>query len=204
MIMASNMEDGVKRLLLASVAAVALLGGSANAADLARPAPIYAPAPVLVPLFTWTGCYVGGNVGGIWAHNDWNDTIVGDFGTNTGSGAIGGVQGGCNYQFGAWVWGIQGDYDWTNANNSRAKAPLAETDCVAGHVRLELANVILKKPLKMLGEFSLDYGTFWDQRLFALELRRRGYAARAYCDDLQQAFPCGRWLRRATSLRRHN
>src|SRR5208337_3138947 len=76
--------------------------------------------------------------------------------------------------------------------------------CLAGHVRLELANVILKKPLKMLGEFSLDYGTFWDQRLFALELRRRGYAARAYCDDLQQAFPCGRWLRRATSLRRHN
>src|SRR5208337_2774082 len=81
---------------------------------------------------------------------------------------------------------------------------LQRRHCLAGHVRLELANVILKKPLKMLGEFSLDYGTFWDQRLFALELRRRGYAARAYCDDLQQAFPCGRWLRRATSLRRHN
>jgi hypothetical protein len=41
---------------------------------------------------------------------------------------------------------------------------------VAGHVGLELANVILKKPLKMLGEFPLDYGTFWDQRLFAYEL----------------------------------
>jgi hypothetical protein len=54
MIMATNMEDRVKNLLLASVAAVALLGGSANAADLARPAPIYAPVPVLAPLFTWT------------------------------------------------------------------------------------------------------------------------------------------------------
>src|SRR5271165_7558296 len=65
-------------------------------------------------------------------------------------------------------------------------------DCTAGHVGLELANVILRMPLKMLGEFSLDYGTFWDQRLFARELRRRRYAGRrAYCDDLQQALPCG-------------
>jgi outer membrane immunogenic protein len=110
----------MKRLLLASVAATALLGGSVNAADLARPAPVYAPRPVLVPLFTWTGCYVGGNVGGIWANNDWDDRIVGDFGTNTASGAIGGVQGGCNYQVGAWVFGVEGDYDWTNANNGTA------------------------------------------------------------------------------------
>ena len=29
---------------------------------------------------------------------------------------------------------------------------------------LELANVILEKPLKMLGKFSLDYGTFWGKR----------------------------------------
>jgi outer membrane immunogenic protein len=110
----------MKRLLLASAAATALLGGSVNAADLARPAPVYAPRPVLVPLFTWTGCYVGGNVGGIWANNDWDDRIVGDFGTNTASGAIGGVQGGCNYQVGAWVFGVEGDYDWTNANNGTA------------------------------------------------------------------------------------
>jgi outer membrane immunogenic protein len=110
----------MKRLLLASAAATALLGGSVNAADLARPAPVYVPRPVLVPVFTWTGCYVGGNVGGIWAHNDWNDTIVGDFGTNTASGALGGVQGGCNYQYGAWVFGVQGDYDWSNVNNNTA------------------------------------------------------------------------------------
>jgi outer membrane immunogenic protein len=88
------------------------------AADLAirrAPAPAYAPVPVRV--FTWTGCYVGGNVGGLWAHTEWNDSVFGDFGSGTASGALGGVQGGCNYQIGAWVLGIQGDYDWTNANN---------------------------------------------------------------------------------------
>jgi outer membrane immunogenic protein len=73
---------------------------------------------VIVPLFKWTGCYVGGNVGGVWAMNDWNDAILGDFGSGSAAGAIGGLQAGCNYQVGSWVFGIQGDYDWTNVNNS--------------------------------------------------------------------------------------
>ena len=60
---------------------------------------------------------------------------------------------------------------------------------MAGHVGLELANVILKKPLKMLGEFSLDYGTFWDQRLFACELLGDGHAASAGLALLDRARP---------------
>ena len=110
----------MKRLLLASTVTTALLGGSANAADLARPAPVYAPPPVVVPLFTWTGCYVGGNVGGIWAADSWSDTVYGGFGSGTASGALGGAQLGCNYQVGTWVFGIQGDYDWTNASSNTA------------------------------------------------------------------------------------
>ena len=119
----------MKRLLLASVACLAFAGPSI-AADLARPAPVYVPPPVIVPVFTWTGCYVGGNVGGIWAKNDWNDTISGDFGSNTASGALGGLQAGCNYQVGGWVFGLQGDYDWTSANSNNANAifPTVLTD----------------------------------------------------------------------------
>ena len=115
----------MKKFLLAGVALSALLGGSAGAADLARPAPVYAPPPVFVPLFTWTGCYVGANGGGIWARNDWNDSFFGDYGNNTASGGIGGLQGGCNYQVGAWVFGVQGDYDWTSINNTSANPVLS-------------------------------------------------------------------------------
>jgi outer membrane immunogenic protein len=33
---------------------------------------------------------------------------------------LGGAQAGCNYQVGGWVFGIQGDYDWSNANSNNA------------------------------------------------------------------------------------
>jgi outer membrane immunogenic protein len=123
------MEDRMKKLLLAGAAVSALLGGSASAADLARPAPVYIPPPPMVALFTWTGCYVGGNVGGVWATRDWTDgtfILAGtNFGSTTASGAIGGLQAGCNYQVGAWVFGLQGDYDWTNANQTNTPVVLA-------------------------------------------------------------------------------
>ncbi len=56
------------RILLASVTAIAL-AGSAFAADL----PSRAPPPVYVPpapVFTWTGVYVGGQIGYAWGHSD--------------------------------------------------------------------------------------------------------------------------------------
>jgi outer membrane immunogenic protein len=124
------MEDRMKKLLLAGLAATALLGGSAEAADLARPVPVYRAPPPLVTYFTWTGCYVGGNGGGLWVNKEWFDDVPGfagtSMGTHTANGWLGGVQAGCNYQVGSWVFGIQGDYDWANAtgNNANVLFPL--------------------------------------------------------------------------------
>jgi outer membrane immunogenic protein len=109
----------MKKFLVSAVALAALSGAPATAADLSRP--VYkAPPPVY---FSWTGCYIGGNVGGLWVHREFTDRLVGDrffgqtFDRDT-STVIGGVQGGCNYQFaGGWVVGIQGDYDWSGNSN---------------------------------------------------------------------------------------
>ena len=58
-------------------AAVGLTANHASAADLGRrvppPAPVYAP-PVQ---YLWTGCYVGGNVGGAWANIDMTNVATG-------------------------------------------------------------------------------------------------------------------------------
>src|SRR6266545_4845248 len=96
--------------LLASTALFAGLAESASAADM-RAAPYRPPAPPPAPIyFSWSGCYVGGHVGGIWTRKDWfvRDPAFASFGQSDGShdadGFIGGVQGGCEYQF-AGGWG---------------------------------------------------------------------------------------------------
>jgi outer membrane immunogenic protein len=107
----------MKRSLLAGVAIGALMS-VANAADLPRKAPVMAPAPL--PVLSWTGCYVGGQVGGGWGKNDvTQNAAASSLGTTvfsgratTGvdtSGAVFGGQVGCDYQFANnFVIGIQG------------------------------------------------------------------------------------------------
>jgi len=122
----------MKKMFLTSTALLALVSGSAMAADLTRPgpAPVYTKAPMMAPAFSWTGCYIGGNVGGLWAKKDWTDAATG-FGESSVdvNSWLAGAQVGCNYQVSTWVFGVQGDYDWTNASATATDAFfLATTD----------------------------------------------------------------------------
>ena len=86
------------RKISSFIAAVGLAVGlsqTATAADLPRKAPAYVP-PAPPPL-TWTGCYIGANIGGAWGRFEL-DTAAGDF-HRTNSGFAGGGQIGCDYQF---------------------------------------------------------------------------------------------------------
>jgi opacity protein-like surface antigen len=56
--------DVMKKLLLASAALAALIAGPAVAADM--PVKVYKPAPV----YSWTGCYIGGNGGWTYARSE--------------------------------------------------------------------------------------------------------------------------------------
>ena len=79
------------KLLRATALTSLLLGTSlaANAADL-PPAPPMAPrAPVAyvpaVPMFSWTGFYIGGNLGGAWGRGNVVDSLFGVNFTNGNS-----------------------------------------------------------------------------------------------------------------------
>jgi outer membrane immunogenic protein len=116
----------MKRLLLSSLAFAALAVGPALAADLPRKAPpaYIPPAP---PPITWTGCYIGANIGG--AFGNASATFdAGEVSTN-GSGFAGGGQIGCDYQFAGtgWVIGFRDMFDGTSNHRSRniAFGPLA-------------------------------------------------------------------------------
>jgi outer membrane immunogenic protein len=101
------------------VAAFVLAASQASAADLPRrPAPAYVPPPAPPPI-TWTGCYIGANIGGIFGRGDahFNDFEVG---SNERSGFTGGGQIGCDYQFaGGWVIGIRNMFNGTTLGRDR-------------------------------------------------------------------------------------
>jgi outer membrane immunogenic protein len=114
----------MKKAVLIALALTTLVASPPFAADLSRPAPAYkALPPPPAPIFTWTGFYLGGNLGGAWAQRDITDRL---YGLTWGSGSsnavfIGGGQAGFNYQFGGFVLGVEGDFDWAaNSHNSAA------------------------------------------------------------------------------------
>jgi len=140
-----------RQMLIAGVAAAALgapvFGESALGADLSAPvykAPVAAPAP-----FSWTGFYVGGEVGGKGADTTWNTTANVDL-AHPGetvdasspqnfnpAGVRAGGYAGYNWQFAPqWVTGIEGDAAWANKTVTAAGVPgcalPVANSCVAG------------------------------------------------------------------------
>ena len=104
-------------LTLLAAATIGLTVSQASAADLPRKAPAYVPPPA-PPAYVWTGCYLGGNVGGAWAHLEVTDQINGASVSRSNSGFAGGGQIGCDYQIAAWVIGIRNMFDGTSISHS--------------------------------------------------------------------------------------
>jgi outer membrane immunogenic protein len=111
----------VHRITLALVAGAALLSGSAAfAADLSVPRP-----PPLAPALTWTGCYVGGFIGRVWAGDVRATAAVApddDPGARysypfdnivTAGGALG-----CDIQFGWFAFGAEGEAGYLRLRGS--------------------------------------------------------------------------------------
>lgn len=118
--------DRLSRAATLLMAATALtFTASAEAADL--PARMATKAPVAVaPIFSWTGLYVGGHVGGAGVSEDGAliaapppllfplGTVIG----SSGSGIIGGAQIGYNWQVNRLVFGVEGDFSFSGVNAS--------------------------------------------------------------------------------------
>lgn len=112
------------------IAAFTLATGTALAADLP---PIYSKAPVAYQAPpSWSGCYLGGNIGAGWDSTyDLGIAFGGtsfappfDYGISHGSNFIGGGQIGCDNQFASdWVIGIQGKADFGSIHSQNPVMP---------------------------------------------------------------------------------
>jgi outer membrane immunogenic protein len=104
------------RLLGAGVAALSLLASvfSAQAADI--PHPVYKGPRTVVAYYNWTGFYAGINGGYGWGTSDWDLPVI----SMKPKGWLAGGTLGYNYQIGSWVWGLEGDFDWSDMKASTA------------------------------------------------------------------------------------
>ena len=105
------------KFLLAAASAVALTGPAFAAEPLPPPPP---PPP---PVFTWTGPYIGVQIGGAWGSGSLSnfngfDPFTGAFlNTTLGgtpSGVIGGGHIGYQVQINQWILGVEGSVDGTS------------------------------------------------------------------------------------------
>ena len=124
----------MKNVLYAGAVLTAFIAGPALAADLRTRAPIHKGPPPVV--WSWTGCYIGGNAGGDWAKSTWSYRNINPYDLPGAAGPIlatensfsmsswtAGVQAGCNYEFvNRVVIGVEGSWSGTNLNQLNANA----------------------------------------------------------------------------------
>ena len=168
----------MKSSFLAIAVAVASVSAlPAFAADLPyrKGPPVYTPPPP--PIFTWTGFYVGANAGGIFTNSSRASatgdaaivgpgiaagTIPGSYRTND-SGFIGGGQIGYNYQMGAFVAGLEADFQGSTLSKTATSLGTGSTGTLKssldwlGTARGRLGYVVFDRFL-VYGTGGLAYG----------------------------------------------
>lgn len=112
----------MRKFLLGTLGLITLgMAAPASAADMAvkaRP-----PAPLVAPIYDWTGFYIGANGGWGQSRNCWDFVFVvgpafGD-GCRDHSGGIIGGQIGYRWQASQWVFGVEAQGDWADISSSR-------------------------------------------------------------------------------------
>ena len=91
-----------------------MVGTTAQAADLGGAPVVYPRETYAPPLFSWTGFYVGANLGGAWGNTTLTEDLTGASWDMGRSGVAGGLQAGYNYQFSNIVVGAEWNIDWTS------------------------------------------------------------------------------------------
>ena len=105
------------KLIKAGVAALALLAVpfAAQAADVPTKGPYYKGAPrSVVSYYNWSGLYAGVNAGYGMGTSTWSLPAA----SIKPKGMLFGGTAGYNWQSGAIVYGIEGDFDWSNVKGS--------------------------------------------------------------------------------------
>jgi outer membrane immunogenic protein len=157
----------VRKILMSTVVLFGAMSVAA-AADLPtqKGPPVYAPPP---PIFTWTGVYIGGQLGYEWGHAGTfvaTGPSTGPFPGMNPSGVVGGGHVGYNYQFGQFVAGLEGDVNGAGygASNTFGGVGYSTSEYINGSVRGRLGvawdrALIYATGGAAFGDFTNSFGT---------------------------------------------
>jgi opacity protein-like surface antigen len=120
--MASRFPASASASAPRSVALAAMLAAISPAAAFATDLPLppmvtkAPPLPAIVASYNWSGLYVGGHLGHLWGRTHVEDNgEIAERNART-DGVVGGVMLGYNWQIQRLVFGLEGDFGWTNAH----------------------------------------------------------------------------------------
>ena len=153
----------MRRLLIVAIALM-IAASRASAADLPVPAapPAYYP---VATVYDWGGGYIGINGGYAFGQSEWGSdpfnashlSSTGNF--NVNGGLVGGTIG-VSGQWGAWVFGVEGDFDWQGLSGSSSSA-----FCTSLFISTTPAGLSCKTASNWLGTFRARFGYAWDRVL---------------------------------------
>jgi outer membrane immunogenic protein len=116
----------MRRFFITAVVSIAA-AGAVFAADIppGPPPPVRAPAAYIpvMPVYNWGGIYIGVNGGYGFGTAKLTATPLGIpqlTGSRSDNGGIAGGTLGFNYQMNAFVFGVEGDFDWSGINTSNS------------------------------------------------------------------------------------
>ncbi|WP_371930135.1 outer membrane protein [Bradyrhizobium sp. CCGUVB1N3] len=148
------------RKLTLAISLVLVGTASALAADIA---PSYTKAPVVAPIYNWTGVYIGLNGGGASSHNCWDVTGFRGFpitpsaseGCHNATGGLAGGQIGYRWQASSWVFGLEAQGNWANLKASNLSLPAAFGNMVRNTSKIDA-----------IGLFTGQVGYAWNNVLW--------------------------------------
>jgi len=105
--------------------------------------------------YNWTGAYVGGFAGTVWGEQDWFTHEINTRDVPEFRGYLLGGQAGYNVQRGRIVYGIEGDYGWSNAKGG--------TSCAGGDTPFFLT---CEAEVNSLASLTARVGHTWGRALF--------------------------------------
>jgi len=163
----------------AGAAFIIAASGSAFAADLNKPVYKAPPPPPPIPVFSWTGFYVGVNAGWGWNNTSGNNYCLDPNGVVQGdgcsilpqgilkpSGALGGGQIGYNLQYGQFVYGLEADIQAADISDSTTITAPGGFPQVGGGSSEPGSTFSQSQKLDWFGTFRARVGwTPWDRTL---------------------------------------